>query len=115
MRMVTYFDCVRLDGNICMDCDVFGRCVGVCDDKVFMGEQMMIKADKARDMTIHKATRQFYKKIKSACKKGQFGITIFYTSKYEISLYTYLAKANGYDCIVDCTIGCINISWQMNV
>ena len=35
---VRYFDSIRLDGNVCMDCDVLERCVGVRDYKGFMGE-----------------------------------------------------------------------------
>ena len=70
---------------------------------------MRIRADKARDMAINGAKRQFYKEIKSACKEGKFYTDFSCKSSYELSIYTSLAKRNGYGYVV-CANG-IEISW----
>ena len=69
----------------------------------------MIKANRARDMAINGAKRKFYREIKIACKEGKFYTDFSCNSSYELSIYTSLAKRNGYGYIV--YADGIEISW----
>lgn len=71
----------------------------------------MIRANKARDMAINEAKRNFYKEIKIACKKGKFCTTFYCTSKKEVLIYSSLAKGNGYYYIVSPRDNWIDVSW----
>lgn len=109
-RMVTYFDCVRLDGNVCVDCDIFGRCVGVRDYKGFMGEQMMFNVDKAIKLSVKNVQKRFEKKIKETCKRGEFSAIFEYSSQNELIMYEILIKNMGYKCNKD-RYGYVEVMW----
>lgn len=57
---------------------------------------MMIKANRARDLSIKNATKKFRKEIKDACKNGRFSTTILCNSENELLMYAILANSNGY-------------------
>ena len=74
---------------------------------------MMIKANRARDLSIVGATKRFKKEIKNACKDGKFCITILCDSKNELLMYETLANSNRYEYkrIWDKTWGKIEVMW----
>jgi hypothetical protein len=74
---------------------------------------MMVKANRARDLSIVGATRKFRREIKDACENGKFSTTILCDTENELLMYEILADSNGYAYkrIWDKNWGKIEVMW----
>lgn len=76
----------------------------------------VIKAIKARDLSIEGAKKNFNNKIKEACEHGKFSTIFYCSSKNELLMYKMLAHGNRYDykvheIMIDAYCGYVEVMW----